>query len=95
LIEEIKKLQERVEDNRDHEQMRKLKIENENLKIKNSELLNEIEGCNSQINELRTERQQQIWDYNKVIELEREKYRGARNELEGVKLKYSQFEKDI
>jgi len=62
LIEEIKKLQERVEDNRDHEQMRKLKIENENLKIKNSELLNEIEGCNSQINELRTERQQQIWD---------------------------------
>lgn len=55
-------MQERVEDNRDHEQMRKLKIENENLKIKNSELLNEIEGCNSQINELRTERQQQIWD---------------------------------
>jgi len=94
LIEEIKKLQERVEDNRDHEQMRKLKIENENLKIKNSELLNEIEGCNSQINELRTERQQQIWDNNKVVELEREKYRNARNELEGVKLKYSQFEKD-
>lgn len=94
MIEEIKKLQERVEDNRDHEQMRKLKIENENLKIKNSELLNEIEGCNSQINELRTERQQQIWDNNKVVELEREKYRNARNELEGVKLKYSQFEKD-
>ena len=94
MIEEIKKLQERVEDNKDHEQMRKLKIENENLKIKNSELLNEIEGCNSQINELRTERQQQIWDNNKVVELEREKYRNARNELEGVKLKYSQFEKD-
>jgi len=62
LIEEIKKLQDRVEDNKDHEQMRKLKIENENLKIKNSELLTEIEGLNFQIGELRNERQQQIWD---------------------------------
>lgn len=94
LIDEIKKLQDRVEDNKDHEQMRKLKIENENLKIKHSELLNEIEGYSSQINELRTERQQQIWEYNKVIETEREKFRSARNELEGVKLKQSQFEKD-
>jgi len=74
--------------------MRKLKIDNENLKIKNSELLSEIEGLNAQINELRTERQQQIWDNNKVVEVERERFRSARNELEGVKLKQAQFEKD-
>lgn len=74
--------------------MRKLKIDNENLKIKNSELLTEIEGLNSQINELRTERQQQIWENNKIVEVEREKFRAARNELEGVKLKQAQFEKD-
>lgn len=73
--------------------MRKLKIDNENLKIKNSELLSEIEGLNSQINELRTERQQQIWDNNKVVEIERERFRSARNELEGVKLKQAQFER--
>jgi chromosome segregation ATPase len=94
FIEEIKKLQDRLEENRDHEQMRKLKIENENLKIKHSELLSEIEGLNSQINELRSERQQQIWDNNKVVEVERERFRAARNELESVKLKQAQFEKD-
>lgn len=78
LLEEIRKMQDKMEDNREHEQLRKLKIENENLKIKNSELLTEIDYNNNQINELRNERQQQIWDYNKTIETEREKYRSSK-----------------
>lgn len=62
-----------MEENKDQEQLRKLRREAESLKTKNSELLNEIEDLNMQVNDLRTERQTQIWTYNKEIEQEREK----------------------
>mmetsp|Transcript_43971 Transcript_43971/g.96072 ORF Transcript_43971/g.96072 Transcript_43971/m.96072 type:complete len:325 (+) Transcript_43971:201-1175(+) len=94
LIEEIKKLQDQVEDNKDQEQLRKLRRENENVKNKNSELISEIEDLNTQINDLRSERQTIMWDNNKQLEKERENYRSTKNELESIKYKYNQFEKD-
>lgn len=62
LIEEIKKLQDQVEENKDQEQLRRLRRENEAVKTKNSELISEIEDLNAQINDLRSERQTTMWD---------------------------------
>jgi len=73
LIEEIKKLQDLVEENKDQEQLRKLRRESEGLKTKNSELLSEIEALNEQVNDLRTERQTTIWNSTKELEQERDK----------------------
>lgn len=73
LIEEIKKLQDIVEDNKDQEQLRKLRRESEALKTRNSELLREIETLNEQVNDLRTERQTTIWNSTKELEQERDK----------------------
>lgn len=73
MIEEIKKLQDLVEENKDQEQLRKLRRESEGLKTKNSELLSEIEALNEQVNDLRTERQTTIWNSTKELEQERDK----------------------
>lgn len=90
LIEEIKKLQDQVEENKDQELLRKVRRDNENIKSKHFELTNEIEDLNNQINELRSERQTVMWDYNKELENEREHSRHYKNELEGIKYTYNQ-----
>lgn len=71
MVADLKQLQDRVEENKDEETIRRLKKERDTLGLKNSEILLELEDVRREVENLLKERRDAMTTHTKELEEER------------------------
>lgn len=91
---DLKQLQDRVEENKDEEAIRRLKKERDSLAMKTSEMNVEIDDVRRDVDHLQKERQELMWTHTKEIEEERTLSRAQKVQTDSVTFKSAHLEKE-